>query len=270
MGRGENWSGPEGSCARVGRRKPVSLREFQRAMCDLIADPELCLHLRRDPGAVLERYDLDGRERRRLRDVVGQPGMSVNCTLYRANRIMPLRTMLPHSCKLLGDRFVEEADAFWRANTADMHFGPEVEGFAEFLRGRVASRKLQDPFLIETLEFELAFNDLRLVSRRRLLAELGSRRESGSWVLNPLVRVVPFSHDPGILLAELAEGRVPASLPRGNFYLVVDARDPQLALKTISPRFGRALTRAAPDAPLDSNECSDLGALIEGGLLVPV
>ena len=42
------------------------LVEFQQALADLTASPELCTHIRRDPSILEQRYELTDRERRRL------------------------------------------------------------------------------------------------------------------------------------------------------------------------------------------------------------
>ncbi len=247
----------------------MALRDFQRAMCDLVADPELCLRLRQAPPTVLDRYELDERERWRLEEVVRQPGMSVNCSLYRANRIAPLHSSLPYSRVLLAERFGEQVSAFWRAQPAQLHFEPEVEAFGGFLRERIENGEAENPYLLETLEFELAFNALRLAPRRRLLAELRERQPSAAWNRHPLIRVVRFSHDPGVLLEALADGRVPEDLAEDDHYLVLDARGDPMRLKTIDPRFGRALATLAPDDSLALGDLPELTALADEGLLVP-
>lgn len=248
----------------------MSVRGFQQALCDLIASPQLCLRVRENDGEALAAYELTERERRRLTAVSRQPGMSVNCTLYRVNRITPLYSMLPRSCLLLGDGLSGEVSAFWAAEATDMQFGPEIERFAGFLRARVAAGAAQSPYLLEVLDFELAVNALRFAPRRRLIAELEQRQVSEAWELNPLLRVVRFAHDPGALLSSLGRGAPPpAELERGEFYLVVDATEAELAMQPIEPRFGRALERVATDAPLRMEDCAELGALIDARLAVP-
>jgi hypothetical protein len=248
----------------------MSLAGFQRAMCDLIADSELCLRLRREPTSVLERYQLDGRERSRLLAIVRQPGMSVSCTLYRSNRIIPLHTRLPYSCALLGEDLGSELTAFWDSRAAEVGFGAEVENFASFLRGRLASGALTSPYLSETLGFELAFDELRLTQRRRLLAQVRSREATGLWGLNPLLRIVHFDHDPSVLLGELADGRVPHDVPAGPFCIVLDFRDDAPALRAIDPDLGSILAAASPGDAMSIDDDSLLGDLIESRLLVPV
>jgi hypothetical protein len=248
----------------------VSVRGFQQALCDLIASPQLCLQVRVDPDGALAGYDLSERDRRRLKAVSLQPGMSVNCTLYRVNRITPLYSMLPRSCLLLGDGLSEHASAFWDSQATDMQFGPEIERFAEFLRGRVADGAVRSPYLLEVLDFELAVNALRFAPRQRLIAELEERQAGDRWELHPLLRVVPFAHDPSALLAALAQGGAPPDeLEHGDFHLLLDATGPELELRSIDPRLGRALERVAREPSLQVDDCAELPALIDARLVVP-
>jgi hypothetical protein len=114
----------------------MSLDGFQRALADAVASPSRCLELRRD-GSLLETYDLDDRERRRLLAVVGHEGMSHNCTLYRANRLTPLARSLPRTCALLGARLMPELEAFWaRKPNTEVQFKLEAERFAHYLSER--------------------------------------------------------------------------------------------------------------------------------------
>ena len=248
----------------------MSLAGFQRAMCDLIADPDLCLRLRREPASVLDRYALDERERRRLLTIVRQPGMSVSCTLYRSNRIIPLHTRLPYSCALLGERFGPEVTEFWEQKAAEAGFGAEVENFAAFLRERLASAALESPYLLETLGFELAFDQLRLAPRRRLLDQIRGREPTGRWGLNPLLRVVRFDHDPSVLLGELADKRVPRGVPAGTFYLALDFCGDPPAMRAVDARFGNVLAGVAPGDAVSLEDDSLLRDMVESRLLVPL
>jgi hypothetical protein len=248
----------------------VSVRGFQRALCDLIASPELCVRLRAAADGTLDGYELTGLERRRLEAVVRQPGMSVNCTLYRSNRVTPLYSMLPRSCALLGESLSDEVSAYWAAEPTDMQFGPEVEGFAEFLRARVGSGELRSPYLLEMLDFELAIGALRFAPRRRLLAELAERQPGDAWEVNPLLRVARFEHDPGALLEALAHGRRPPDgLASGDFYLVLDASAAELAIRPIGARLGALLAGVAAGATIAGTDTPELQALVDAGVLVP-
>jgi hypothetical protein len=251
----------------------VSLPAFQRAFCDLIASPDLCIRLRASPDEVLAGYDLSPRERRRILGIARQRGMSVNCTLYRVNRVTPLYTLLPRTCSLLGERLAEELEAFWRQSETDLQYGPELERFARFLRGRVASGELVSPLLAEMLEFELAWNSLRYVPRRAILADIESAAARGAEAgvrVNPLVRVVRFAHDPVAVLrlvADGAGGEQAGELEPGEHYLLLDATTPQIELRPLEPRLARALRQveAGRTTRYDSGAAT---LLREAGLLV--
>lgn len=249
----------------------MSVRGFQQALGELIASPELCVSLRSGDGGILDRYELTARERLRLETVVRQPGMSVNCTLYRVNRITPLYSMLPRTCMVLGERLAEEASAFWASESTDMQFGPETDRFADFLRLRVDSGELRSPYLLETVAFELAVNALRFAPRLRLLADLSSRCAGGGWELNPLMRVVRFAHDPGVLLGQLAQDRVPPpGLEEGDFYLQLDAGGAELALRAIDPLLGVKLAGLTPGTTVLVDGPGELEALVGAKMVVPI
>lgn len=249
----------------------MSVRGFQRALGDLVASPELCVCLRSGGAEVLDRYELTARERLRLETVVRQRGMSVNCTLYRVNRITPLYSMLPRTCMVLGERLADEASAFWLSGSTDMQFGPETERFAEFLEARVSSGELQSPYLLETVGFELAVNALRFAPRLRQLADLRSREAGDSWELNPLMRIVHFAHDPAVLLEELARDRVPPpGLEQGDFYLQLDASGAELALRAVDPLLGSKLAGVTPGMTVLADSPTELEVLVEAKMVVPV
>jgi len=248
----------------------VPIRDFQRALCDLIASPELCVRLRVEGEEALNAYDLTERERRRLEGVVRQRGMSVSCTLYRANRVTPLYSLLPRTCVLLGDRLRDEVGAFWLAESTDMQFGTEIERFAEHIRSRMAEGALRSPYIPELLDFELAVNALQVAPRERLLAELRQRPVGDAWEANPLLRVVRFAHRPRILLEELDRGRIPAVEPeRGNFYLLLNGSELTLDVREIDPHYGDVLADARPGVPLQLDPSNEVAALIEAQMLVP-
>lgn len=180
----------------------MSLGDFQRAFADLIASPAACLRVRANPGAALASYDLTSREHRRLVDVVWQRGMSVNCSLYRVNRITPLFTLLPMTCCLLNDDLLALSEEFWQADRTDLQFSLEVERFGAFLVSKVRSGRLSDPCLEEVVAYELAANRVRFAS-------------------TPQQEVVPFSHDPWEVLVPLSRGERPVPNLRTVDYLVM-------------------------------------------------
>jgi hypothetical protein len=202
----------------------MSLLGYQRALCDMIASPQLCLRVRAHADA-LDGYTLTARERRRLRAVSAQRGMSTSCTLYRVNRITPLQSYLPLTCTLLGDGLAEEADRYWsEGKPGDLQFGPEARRFGEFLHRRLRAGAIDDPYLAEVLALEMAANELR-------------------WGAQPASRSVPFVHDPVALLEALADGRSPGpGIARGDYTVLLDATSGRLRLGMA----GRARSVNAP------------------------
>jgi hypothetical protein len=232
----------------------VSLLGFQRALADMVASPRLARAvLGGDPDA-LEPYELTDRERGRLRAVAAQPGMSVNCTLYRANRLTPVALLLPYTCFALGERMKGLAERFWEDSRTDLQFRSETERFAAFLRGLVRSGELDEPLLEEILDFELASNELRFAPRRRLEERAAASRGTRPR-LHPLVRVVWFRHDPGELLERLAAMEPPPyDLPEGDFPLVLVAGPDELQVRRVDRRLAQLLERLDGTAELDDED----------------
>jgi hypothetical protein len=201
----------------------VTLLAYQQALCDLVASPALCVAVRRDPERSLLKFDLTERERRRLAAVAGQRGMSTSCTLHRVNRITPIFEYLPLTCALLGDDLIREAELFWDEGAAsDLQFGPESERFAEFLKRRVRTGAVADPYLEDVVEFELTANRFRARLREE---DPGDGR---------LVATTTFRHEPTELLAALIDGRRPDREPaRGEFVVTLDASGGELAIARV-------------------------------------
>lgn len=194
----------------------MSLLGYQQALCDLIASPASCLRLRDGDASVLDGYDLDGRDRRRLEAVVAQRGMSTTCTLYRVNRITPIFTLLPLTCFLLGDGLIAEAEKFWeQTGGTDLQFSPEADRFAAFVRRRVEEGSIDNPYVEEVMELELALNRVAFAARR-------SREETR----------IPFRHDPVALLGPLSRRQLPVTPPeQGEFVVVVDVSEHDVELR---------------------------------------
>ena len=116
------------------------LAEFQQAMCDLIASPQLCRAVRRDPSVLGSAYELTDREARRLVTLARDDGMTAACSLYRANRLAPLAMNVPRTCRALGTLLRPLVDEFWTMHTeTNVHFYVEAERFCRFLEARIAS-----------------------------------------------------------------------------------------------------------------------------------
>nr|WP_295875840.1 hypothetical protein [uncultured Chitinophaga sp.] len=200
----------------------MSLLSFQQALAALIASPELCVEARQQPDAVFASYDLTDRERKRLETIVFQRGMSVNCTLYRVNRITPIYTLLPYTCLLLGERLMPLATAFWEAcRQSDLQFKREIEGFADYLENQIAQGRLQVLYLPEILRMESAINALKFLPKQQ---DAASR-----------VRYIPFEHEPGPLLEALSALRLPEVMPaEGNWLLIIDYSGEEMSFSTTS------------------------------------
>jgi hypothetical protein len=243
----------------------VSLREFQRALADMVGSPLLASAVRAGRAEVLESYDLTARERRRLDVVAAQQGMEVSCTLYRWNRLTPVLMLLPYTCFVLGDRMREIAGQFWDDSRTDLQFRDEIERFAAFLRELLDAGKLDDPLLREVLDFELAVAELRFLPRRKITraAVPGEERLR----LHPLVRLVHFRHDPEPLLARLAASeRPPYEIAEGHFPLLLVAEGDELEVRLVDVELASLLeTLGRRDVALSSE---DAELLVREGLAV--
>ena len=113
------------------------LADFQAALADLTASPDLCRDARRDPAILHDRYDLTPREGRRLAAIVASHGMQANCMLYRANRLAPVALNLPDTCAALGDELTRLISGYWESEpTTDVNFLVETARFCDYLQAR--------------------------------------------------------------------------------------------------------------------------------------
>ena len=111
------------------------LVNFQIALAELTASPDLCREVRAAPATLRERYELTDKEWRRLVGIVASRGMEANCMLYRANRLAPVALNLPATCKALGANLNPIICAYWDSEpTTDVHFLVEADRFCRFLR----------------------------------------------------------------------------------------------------------------------------------------
>lgn len=140
----------------------MSLQDFQRAFADLIADPQKCLAARADPATALAGYDLSDRECKRLAAMVRDEGMSINCTLFRVNRLTPIYSVLPFTCRLLGTQLTTELDAFWaESKDATLQYRWEAWRFGTWLLARMDSGEVPRGPLEDAIRFELASYDVQ-------------------------------------------------------------------------------------------------------------
>jgi hypothetical protein len=144
----------------------MALGDFQRAFADLAASPERCLEARENPDVALGSYDLTGVERRRLAAMVREPAMSVNCTLYRVNRLTPIYSVLPLTCFFLADRLASELSLFWTSfDDATLQYGKEAWRFGKWVLARIAAGDVPKGPVEDAIRFELAAFAVRTAPR---------------------------------------------------------------------------------------------------------
>jgi hypothetical protein len=133
------------------------LSDFQQAMADLTASPELCLAVRADGGALGSRYLLTERERARLLGIVRHPGMQSACTVYRMNRLAPLAMNLRATMRALGPALRSLVPEYWREHPrGHAHFFIESDRFCRWLRGRIEAGEPVAPEVGPLLDQESA------------------------------------------------------------------------------------------------------------------
>jgi hypothetical protein len=116
----------------------VSREDYQRAMADLMRSPGSCQAVGSGSAEALEGYVLTPVERQRLRSVARHRGMVVNCTLYRASRLVGITRRLPLTVQLLGPALREVFDAYLlEYPDADAEFDREARSFARFVASRL-------------------------------------------------------------------------------------------------------------------------------------
>ena len=133
------------------------LADFQQALVDLTASPELCLRARQDPSVLRDSYRLTEREWRRLTAIVMHPGMECACIVYRANRLAPLAMNIPLTCRELGADLRGVVSEYWAAfPEGNVHFYIETERFCRFLEAKLAEGRTFAPGLPSVLARESA------------------------------------------------------------------------------------------------------------------
>jgi hypothetical protein len=145
--------------------------------------------------------------------------MSVNCSLYRVNRLIPVYSVLPHSCRLLGDRLMDELDAFWAASRhATLQYRWESWRFGLWLEERIATRRLPPGPVEDAIRLEMAIFDVQAATRD---GKSGSRR-----------RAVLLRYDPDELLDPAIPAEELQPLASGVTVLI-DATGNQLSVRRI-------------------------------------
>jgi hypothetical protein len=89
---------------------------------------------------------------------------------------------------------------FWRSSPPQLFASTEAEAFGQFVR----RQKLEIAYLDDVLRFELA---------------------TVAALIDKKAQVVPFGHDPVVVLRALGEGRIPASPSAGTFEIELSVGD---------------------------------------------
>jgi hypothetical protein len=158
------------------------LVDFQQALADLTASPDLCQAVRADGDLLSRRYTLSERERRRLLGIVHHRGMASACMVYRMNRIAPLAMNLRATMHALGPRLRALVSEYWRAHPhGHAHFFIEAERFADWLGQRIDAGERVSSDARALLEREsLAIRAALAASHAEALLELERLSPSGS------------------------------------------------------------------------------------------
>ena len=135
------------------------LPEFQQALADLTASPELCNLVRcsGDDEVLPARYNLTARELRRLLAIVRHPGMAAACTVYRMNRLAPMALNVRGTIRALGPALLPLVNDYWNDYPrGHAHFYVETDRFCRWLRQRISAGEPVAPEVSDILEREAA------------------------------------------------------------------------------------------------------------------
>jgi hypothetical protein len=129
------------------------LADFQQALADLTASPELCNAVRADANVLPMHYALTERELRRLLGIVRHPGMAAACTVYRINRLAPLAMSVLATMHALGPGLRPLLSDYWRDYPrGHAHFLLEANRFCRWLRLRIEAGESVPPEVLPLLE----------------------------------------------------------------------------------------------------------------------
>jgi hypothetical protein len=197
----------------------MAIRDFQRALADMTLDARLAAAVRDRGASALDGYVLTERERHRLATVARQDGMSVNCSLARANRFGSIHDAFAKTCVLLRSQLRDLLDELWSQRRPDNYqLAGEEEAFAALVESRLAEGTLEVPYLAEVFRYERMCWDLAMECRLRDPSAMEGCR-----------RTTLFRHDPGALLDALSRYELPpGDLPAGEHTVSILVRDGDL------------------------------------------
>ena len=200
----------------------MGIADFQRALADMTLDSRFAATVRRHGVAALGDYELTPLESHRLESIAGQKGMSLCCTLARANRFGPINDAFPMTCVLLEPQLRAILDDLWSRHRPDNYqLAGEETAFAACLDDLVSRQQLSVEYLDEVFAYEKACWSIASEFRFRARSDAGG-----------VPRRVTFRHDPGILLSCLGRFESPPpGLPEGRYEVTVAECDGELTVE---------------------------------------
>jgi hypothetical protein len=202
----------------------MSLQAFQQALVDLTLAPGRTRRLIRGDLTILEPYDLDERESRRLLDAIRQPGMSLNCTIARGNRFDAIGEIFPMTCVLLEPVLRELLDELWEdVRPTNYQFAGEEDAFAGIVRRKLATGELCIEYLDEIFAYEC------------LCWEMAQQMRNQTDSHHEIDAILEFHHPPDLLLPPLAVLTAPpAGLPTGSYRARLTLRESRFDVEMLS------------------------------------
>ena len=202
----------------------MSLQAFQRALVDLTLSPESSRRLLEGDASILKAYDLDEIERRRLVDVVQQPGMSINCTLARGNRFDAIGEVFPMTLVLLEPELRELLSELWeKHHPSNYQFAGEENAFASFVKEKLSTNQISIPYLDEVFNYEC------------LCWQMAQEMRNQTQRDHEVHEIVEFKHQPDLLLEPLSRlVAPPEDLPTGSYRARLTLRGTRFYVEMIS------------------------------------
>lgn len=194
-------------------------------------DPVLAATVLRHGAGALSGYVLTDMERERLVAVVHQRGMSVNCTLARANRFAPIADAFPLTCSLLKPWLRPLLDELWSVHRpGNYQFAGEAPAFSSFLQQKLSRGDVTHPYAEEIFRYECAAWAL-IQTLRSPVHGTTPEDESEQSV------TVRFAHDPHVLVPALERDETPPpDLPAGDYLVRLTLRNDALDVETVEVR----------------------------------
>lgn len=207
----------------------MSLADFQRALADMTLDAGLAVEVRSRGSSALAGYALTETEGRRLQAVAQQDGMSLNCSLARANRFTSIHDAFSMTCLLLGPQLRSVLDQLWSARRpGNYQLTGEEMVFADIVEAAVTCHLLSVEYLGEILRYERACWEMAMELRLKDASQMEGQS-----------RKTRFEHDPGVLIDALSKNELPPSgLPRCEFEVTIRVVHGELVAQWDAPASG--------------------------------